>query len=123
MNLLQRIGFYLIGLALGSIVVYFIWSKKKTTFCYLPNCRALKDIRLKKREFSPMVQQLIDHKKLDTAVISYTYQEGNINFSKSKTKIKSCKQYYINSEFNNRAYEFLVENCDSIALIKQVIIK
>ncbi len=123
MNLLQRTGFYLIGLALGSVVVAFVWSKKKTSFCYLPNCRALKNIRLKKREFSPTVQQLIDNKKLDTAAITYTYLEGSINFSKSKTKLKSCKQYYIDSDFNNKTYEFLIENCDSIATVKNVVIK
>ena len=123
MNLLQRTGFYMIGVALGGVIVYYILDKKKTTFCYLPNCRVLKDISLKKRDFSPTVQELIDNKKLDTAIISYTYKEGNINFSKSKTKQKSCKQYYIDSKYNERNYEFLIENCDSIALVKQVIIK
>ncbi len=123
MNLIQRIGFYAIGVALGSVAVTFFWSKKGTSFCYLPNCRTLKDIRLKKRVFSPTVQQLIDNKKLDTAAITATYLDGSVNFSKSKTKLKSCKQYYIDSEFNNKTYEFLVENCDSIATIKNVIIK
>jgi len=82
-----------------------------------------KDIRLKKRAFSPEVQQLIDNKKLDTAVITKAYNEGDVNFSKSKTKLKSCKQYYINYECNTKSYEFLIENCDSIAKIKSVIIK
>lgn len=123
MDLLKRIGFYLIGIAIGSIIVFFIWDKKKTTFCYLPNCRILKDIRLKKRAFDPAVQQLVDNKELDTAAISFTYVNGDVIFSKSNTKVKSCKTYFIESEYNKKSYEFLVENCDSIAMIKKVVIK
>ena len=98
-------------------------AKKETSFCYLPNCRALQDIRLKKRAFDPQVQQLINNKVLDTAVISYTYLNGDIDFSKSNTKLKSCKRYIITSEYNSKTYEFDVENCDSIATVKTVLIK
>ncbi|MFD0962387.1 DUF4258 domain-containing protein [Pseudofulvibacter geojedonensis] len=123
MSFFQRLAFYLFGALLGCIVVYFIWQKKDTSFCYLPNCRTLQDIRLKKRAFDPEVQQMINSKVLDTAIISYTYLNGSVDFSKSNTKLKSCKRYKIHSEFNNKTYEFDVENCDSIATIKNVTIK
>ncbi len=123
MNFIHRFGYYLVGAILGSIVVYFVWGKKKTTFCYFPNCRTLKDIRIKKRNFSESVQQLINSKDLDTAAITDAYKNGNIDFSRSNTKLKSCKTYIVNSQFNKKSYEFFVENCDSIAIIKKVIIK
>jgi len=123
MNFIQRFSYYLVGIALGSIVVYFIWGKKKTSFCYLPNCRALKDIRIKKRAFDPSVQELVNNKELDTAAITDAYLNGSIDFSKSNTKLKSCKTYVIESDYKQKSYEFLVENCDSIAMIKNVIIK
>lgn len=123
MNFFQRFGYYLVGLVLGSIVVFFLWGKKKTTFCYLPNCRILKDIRLKKRAFDPIVQQLINNKTLDTAAISAAYTNGNVDFSKSNTKLKSCKTYIIENIYQDKSYEFLVENCDSVAMVKHVVIR
>jgi len=123
MSFIHRFSYFLVGGILGSIIVYFIWGKKKTTFCYLPNCRTLKDVRLKKRAFAPSVQELVNNHELDTAAISDAYLNGSVDFSKSKTKLKSCKLYVIESTYNQKSYEFLVENCDSIALIKNVIIK
>jgi len=123
MSFIHRLSYFLVGGILGSILVYFIWGKKKTTFCYLPNCRTLKDFRLKKRAFSPLVQELINNKELDTAAITDAYLNGTVDFSKSKTKLKSCNLYVLESSYNQKSYEFLVENCDSIALIKNVVIK
>ncbi len=123
MNFIQRFGYYLVGIALGSIVVYFVWGKKKTSFCYLPNCRLLKDVRLKKRAFSPQVQALINNKSLDTAAITDAYLNGNVDFSRSNTKLKSCKTYVIENNYLNKTYEFSIENCDSIAVVKKVVIQ
>ena len=123
MSFIYRLAYFLVGGILGSIVVYFIWGKNKTTFCYLPNCRTLKDIRLKKRAFVPSVQELVNNNELDTAAITDAYLNGSVDFSKSKTKLKSCKVYLIENNYNQKSYEFLVENCDSIALIKNVVIK
>lgn len=123
MNFIHRFGYYLVGIVLGSIVVFFVWDKKKTTFCYLPNCRILKDIRLKKRAFEPSVQQLVKNKTLDTAAITAAYTNGTVDFSKSNTKLKSCKTYVIETHYLEKSYEFLVENCDSTAVIKKVVIK
>ena len=123
MNFIQRLGFYLGGATIGSIIVFFIWQKKNTEFCYLPNCRILKDIRLKKRHYDTPVQELINNKELDTAAITYTYYNGDVDIKRSNTKLKSCKTYVIESTYNDKNYEFLVENCDSIATIKEVKIK
>ena len=123
MNFIQRLAFYLGGAAIGCIVVYFIWQKKNTEICYFPNCRVLKDLRAKKRAFAPEVQQLVNDKSLDTAAITYTYYNGDVDFKKSNTKLKSCKTYYISSSYQEKQYEFFIENCDSTATIKQVSIK
>jgi hypothetical protein len=123
MSFIHRFSYFLVGAILGSIVVYFIWGKKKTTFCWLPNCRTLKDFRIKKRAFDSSVQKLVNNKELDTAAITDAYFNGTVDFSRSNTKLKTCKTYIIESNYNKKSYEFLVENCDSIALIKNVIIK
>jgi hypothetical protein len=123
MSFIHRFSYFLVGGILGSIVVYFIWGKKKTSFCWLPNCRTLKDFRIKKRSFAEPVQLLVNNKELDTAAITDAYTNGTVDFSKSNTKLKSCKTYVLKNDFNKKSYEFLIENCDSIAIIKNVIIK
>ena len=123
MSFIHRFGYYLVGAVLGSIVVYFVWGKKKTTFCWLPNCRTLKDFRVKKRVFSEPVQILVNNKELDTAAITDAYTNGIVDFSRSNTKLKSCKTYILNSTYHKKSYEFLIENCDSIAIVKNVVIK
>jgi hypothetical protein len=123
MSFIHRFSYFLVGGILGSIIVYFIWGKKKTTFCWLPNCRTLKDFRVKKRAFAESVQKLVNNKELDTAAITDAYNNGTVDFSKSNTKLKSCKTYVLNSNYDKKSYEFLIENCDSIAIIKSVIIK
>ena len=50
--LVKRIFYYLVGLSLGSIAVYFFWQKKNATFDYGMDSRTLKTIRIKKRLFS-----------------------------------------------------------------------
>ena len=123
MSFIHRFGYYLVGAILGSIVVYFVWGKKKTTFCWLPNCRTLKDFRVKKRAFAKPVQLLVNNKELDTAAITDAYTNGTVDFSRSNTKLKSCKTYILNNNYGKKSYEFVIENCDSIAIIKNVIIK
>ena len=47
MNLFKRFLFFFFGLAIGSVFVMFFFQRKGTEFCYLPNCRVLKDLRSK----------------------------------------------------------------------------
>lgn len=61
MSLIKRIGFYLIGFSLGLVFLAFFFKEKRTEFCYLPNCRVLKEIRSKELTFTPEIQLLIDN--------------------------------------------------------------
>jgi len=51
MGFIKRLGWYLLGLSVGLIFLVFFLKKKSdetgVSFCYLPNCRVLKDIRSK----------------------------------------------------------------------------
>ena len=56
MNLLRKLGLFLIGLSIGAVITFFFFQKKGVEFCYLPNCRVLKDLRNKPIELSPEIQ-------------------------------------------------------------------
>ncbi|MFC5045737.1 hypothetical protein ACFSTE_19475 [Aquimarina hainanensis] len=120
MKLLHRIGYYLGGFAIGIILLFFFLGGKKTSCAYGPNARVLKNIRIKERAFSPSVLSKIQAKEIDTADISVLLNDGNVNFSKSNTKLDSCKTYYIEGSINEKEIEMLVQNCDSTATIQHI---
>ncbi|QKX06497.1 DUF4258 domain-containing protein [Aquimarina sp. TRL1] len=120
MKLLHRIGYYLGGFAIGIILLFFFLGGKKTSCAYGPNARVLKNIRIKERAFSPSVLSKIQAKEIDTADISVLLNDGNVNFSKSNTKLDSCKTYFIEGFINEKEIEMLVRNCDSTATIQHI---
>lgn len=119
MQLLKRIGFYLIGLALGTLAVSFFWKNKNVTFDYGMDARTLKSIRIKKRLFSEEAKSVMETQKIDTAQISVVLKTGDVSFGKSKPRLKPCAEYYVTSE----KLDLYVIRCDSTATIDKVIVK
>ncbi|CAL2084543.1 conserved hypothetical protein [Tenacibaculum sp. 190524A05c] len=119
MQLLKRVGFYMIGVALGTLAVSFFWKNKKVTFDYGMDARTLKSIRIKKRLFSEDAIKTIVLHKIDTAQISYILKKGDVNFGKSKPRLKPCAEYYVTSE----KLDLYVIRCDSTATIDKVYVK
>ena len=75
MKLYKRIIYYFFGVLLGSVVVYFITSQKKTTFNYLPQERVLGDFKKKELIFDSTFNQSLKNNFFDN--------ELEIIFSKS----------------------------------------
>lgn len=123
MKLIQRVGYYLGGFSIGLILLAFFLSGKKTSCSYGPNARVLKNINIKPLHYSEASLQYIESEKIDTALISGTLKKGNVNFSLSNTTLDSCKIYVIEKDFKQNEIQLTVENCDSIATLKKVIIK
>ncbi|MFC2147631.1 DUF4258 domain-containing protein [Bacteroidota bacterium] len=99
MAFLKRLGFYLIGLSIGLVFLFFFLKKKSdetgVSFCYLPNCRVLKELRSKPLIYSKQVDQMVAERVLDSLTIAYFLNEGDVNFKKSITKNTTCKTYLI----------------------------
>lgn len=125
MAFLKRLGFYLIGLAIG-LVFLTIFLKKKSEetgveFCYLPNCRTLKDIRSKPLSFSDEVQQLLDHQQLDSLAIADFLRNGEVDFKNSDTKSTPCRTYVIEGMIKDESSTMTVRNCPDSAIIEHVV--
>ena len=120
MKLIQRLGYYLGGFSIGLIILAFFLSGKKTSCSYGPNARVLKNISTKELLYSKTVIDQIEDQTIDTASINTILRKGNVNFSKSNTKLDSCKFYVIEDKINSKEIALTIENCDSIATIKQV---
>ncbi len=120
MSLLKRFGFYLIGFSIGLIFLAFFFKEKNTSFCYSPTCRVLKNIRTKTLELSPETHQFLKNNKIDSVSIDSILVDGDVNFSKSNTKLDSCKMYIIEGVMAKKYVALTITNCDSIATIQKI---
>ncbi|MFY7669900.1 DUF4258 domain-containing protein [Tenacibaculum sp. MEBiC06402] len=119
MQLLKRIGFYMIGVALGTLAVSFFWKNKNVTFDYGMDARTLKSIRIKKRLFSDEALKTMELHKIDSTNISLILKNGDVNFGKSKPRQRPCAEYYVTSE----KLDLYVIRCDSTATIDKIFVK
>lgn len=119
MQLLKRVGYYLVGLTFGILAVSFFWKNKKVTFDYGMDARTLKSIRIRKRIFSDTAKESMAANNIDTSKISEVLKNGDVNFGKSKPRLKPCAEYYVTSE----KIDLYVIRCDSTSTIDKVYFK
>ncbi|TVZ14166.1 DUF4258 domain-containing protein [Maribacter sp. MAR_2009_72] len=124
MDFLKRLGFYLVGMSIGIVFLTMFLKKKSDEtgvyFCYLPNCRTLKDIRSKSMYYSDEALQKLKEYQLDSTDVTYILTEGDVDFSKSDTESVPCKTYVIEAERKQSNYIFTVQNCRERATIQKV---
>ncbi|MCG1036573.1 DUF4258 domain-containing protein [Polaribacter sargassicola] len=120
--LIKRITYYLIGLTIGSIGVYFFWQKKQATFDYGPDARTLKSIRIKERLFSDEAKRTMTKFDIDTLKISNILYNGDVDFSKGNPRKKPCAEYFITGNDSLKNISLWVKRCDSTSTIEKVIV-
>lgn len=124
MDFLKRLGFYLVGLSIGIVFLTMFFKKKSAEtgvyFCYLPNCRTLKDIRSKPMYYSDEVRQKMQQYQIDSLDVAYILTEGDVDFGRSDTKSVPCKTYFVESELKEKEWTFTVRNCSNKATIQQI---
>lgn len=120
--LLKRVGYYLIGVAIGSIFVIFFWKKKDATFDYGMDARTLKTIRIKKRLFSEDAKKVMQNSDVDTLKISRILYNGNVDYGKSKPRQKPCAEYYVTGQKELENISLYVSRCDSTATIEKIFV-
>ncbi len=120
MKLAHRLFYYLGGFVVGLIILFFFLGGKKTSCDYSPNARVLKNIRIKQRVFSEQALSDMQSYRIDTADVSVILKNGSVDFSKSNTKLDSCKTYFVEGTVKEKNISLFVENCDSIARINKL---
>lgn len=120
--LIKRIGYFLVGVSISSVGVYFFWQKKNATFDYGMDARTLKTIRIKERHFSEDSKKVMLESNIDTLKISTILYNGDVDFSQSKPRQKPCAEYYITGKKELENLSLYVIRCDSIATIEKIYI-
>ena len=124
MPFLKRLGFYLFGLAIGIVFLAMFLKKKSAEtgvyFCYLPNCRTLKDIRSKPFYYSDEVKEQMNSKAIDTTAIRDFFVDGDIDFGNSDTKSSPCKTYLIEGILLEKEAVVTLRNCKEKAILESI---
>lgn len=104
--MLKRLLLFFFGLFLGVIFLFFFFSQKRAEFCYLPNCRVLKDIRKKPMSIGS------EFSFLSLSDISPILHRGDIDFSKSDTQSTPCRTYIVSGlSKSGQRMTLTIENC------------
>ena len=111
MKLINRLIYFFVGLSIGLIFLAFLFQKKKTKFNYLPNSRVINDISSKSFHYSPKLLTAIARNKITTSRVQKIVKFGEVNFSKSNTKLDSCNIYIIETKIDQINYSVELENC------------
>jgi len=121
MKFSQRLAYYLLGLLIGSFFVYYFFQAKDTTFCYLPNCRVLKDLRTKPLTISDKAQISFDEALVNMQDIKACLTYGDVDFDKSNIEENGGKLYIIEGQ-NTKKELITVEmiNYSDKVLVKDV---
>ncbi|CAL2079832.1 DUF4258 domain-containing protein [Tenacibaculum dicentrarchi] len=122
MQLLKRFGYYAIGLTFGSLVVFFIWKGKDVSFDYGMDARTLKTIRVRERLFSAQAKQILATTSIDSATITTIFKNGDVNFGKSKPRLKPCPKYFITGKDSLKNIDLHVIRCKNTTTIDKITI-
>ena len=94
----QRLAYYLLGLLIGGIFVFYFFDAKDTQFCYLPNCRVLKDLRSKPLVIADEAQIKFDQALVNMEDIKMCLTYGDVDFDKSNVPEQNGKLYIIEGQ-------------------------
>ncbi|AJH14733.1 DUF4258 domain-containing protein [Myroides profundi] len=118
MKFTQRLAYYLFGLLIGGMFLFYFFGEKKTEFCYLPNCRVLKDLRSKPVTYSKAVEAKFKEGWVSNDDIRKSLQYGDVNFSESNIDFEKGKLYVIvgRNEQNENILIKVINYTDKIVL-------
>ena len=95
MKFKHRLAYYLFGLTMGGFLVVFIFNKRGQDFCYLPNCRVLKDLRTKGLIMSKEAQAKLNEKWVTKEDLQNSLEHGDVDFSKSNKPAEGGGKLYV----------------------------
>lgn len=116
----KRLGFYGFGFTIGIILLLFFLNQKNSGCDYMPNARILKLIRNKPLNYSDKALEAMKTLKIDSLDINKILIDGEVDFSKSITRQKPCRYYWIDGKAHNLEVALYIESCDSLASIERV---
>jgi len=113
MKLSNRLIYFMGGFLIGICILIFIWDKKNTKFPYMPDARVINDVNSKNVHYSNKLHTAFAKNIITASQVQDILKNGNVNFSKSNTKLDSCKIYVIEKILSTKNYSISLENCNN----------
>ncbi len=115
----RRLRYYLIGVVLGTLVVYAMFGNRSDIRCdYFPNARVLKNLRTKPMVMSDMAECQKACLELDSLDIKQIFAAGAVGFSESEPRKEPCGEYQLTTRLpDEREIVARVQNCDSTVVM------
>ncbi len=121
MRFRYRLGYYMVGFAIGLFVVAAIFSGKDVRCNYFPNARVLNALSEKPFEYSQTAQQRLSEGWVSKTDVTNTLKLGDVDFSRSNIKTGSGKLYVIEGQTTKRLPILLeVINYEDKAVLKDI---
>jgi len=117
MTFFRRLRLYLIGVAIGVVVVYFMLLYKRDRPSWMPQGRILEQIAASEIIFTEKALLNIHSLNLNEEEIKKSItKNGSVIFSKSDTQRKPCPVYFIGDKKYEEIF-YRAEVCDSVCTI------
>ena len=84
------------------------------------DARTLKSLRIKKHIYSTDVKKVLETKGKDSSIINALLFRGDVDFGKSKPRLKPCAEYFITGKDSLKSVSIYVKRCDSTVTIKDI---
>lgn len=118
MKLIYRIGYYLMGFAVGLIFLSFVLKGKKTSCNYGPNDRVISNIS--KKSWGSVGHSSSEFSSFDSIAFQSFLNMANVDFGKSDREKDSCKTYYLTGYWIDKNINVELENCEEMINIIQL---
>lgn len=122
MKFIHRFAYYMLGFLIGGVFLLFIFQNKRTEFCYMPNCRVLKNIRANGIIVSKESQAVFDTNVITLQDVKNSLDNGDVDFSRSNKPNEGGGKIYIieGKTSKNEPIELEVINYSDKSILKNV---
>ena len=117
----QRFAYFSVGLTLGLIFVFFVWSGKGVSCNYFPNARVLNALRNQPFYYSPAADSTLAQGWINKDDIKRILTKGDVDFDRSQTDMDKQRFYIIEGETQTqKKVEITVQLFPDRALLKEI---
>ena len=129
MRIIQRVGYYLVGVAIGLVLLaVFVKGKKGEggfwdDFAYSPKARVLKSMGNMPFSLSAKAKQHELSPDIDSVWLSHFYKSAEVDFSNSNPRKSDClKEYTLKGNASAKDLSMFVtlNPCDSLVSIQEI---
>lgn len=121
MKFYQRFAYFSVGLTLGLIFVFFVWSGKGVSCNYFPNDRVLNALRNQPFYYSTAADSILNAGWITKDDIKLILTHGDVDFDRSQTDMKKNRYYIIEGQTKSqKKVELKVNYYNDRAILNEI---